>query len=270
MSPTARPRSMSELNYLSACQALSLYRSRHLSPVELIDAVITPAEAVEPTANAFAQTFFDETMESARSAEARYRCGAQPPRQLEGLPVAIKEEEPIEGHHWTLGSLIYRDRIEDRTSEFARRHYGAGAVDHPRSTAPEFSCAGFTHSRLFGITRNPYSPELAVGGSSGGSAASLAAGTSMPASGSGIGGSIRILARACGVVGFKPPGWTPGTSPRCARRSFSPRRCQTCVGDVSRFRSIWMVGRSTLRLRPWSDWRRKRGRLTIKWPHGES
>ncbi len=196
---------MSELIYLSASEALSRFRSRDLSPVELMEAVITRAEAIEPTVNAFAQAFFDEAMESARSAEKRYRAGAQPPRPLEGLPVAIKEEEPIEGHRWTLGSLIYQDRIADRTSEFARRHYNAGAIVHARSTAPEFSCVGFTHSRLFGVTRNPHNPELAVGGSSGGSAASLAAGTSMLASGSDIGGSIRIPACACGVVGFKPP-----------------------------------------------------------------
>ena len=81
----------------------------------------------------------------------------------------------------------------------------AGGIIHARTATPEFSCAGFTHSRLWGVTRNPWNPEFGVGGSSGGSGASLAAGTSMLASGSDIGGSIRIPASFNGVVGFKPP-----------------------------------------------------------------
>jgi Asp-tRNA(Asn)/Glu-tRNA(Gln) amidotransferase A subunit family amidase len=81
----------------------------------------------------------------------------------------------------------------------------AGAIIHARTTQPEFACAGFTHSRLFGVTRNPWNLTFDVGGSSGGAAASLAAGTTTLAGGSDIGGSIRIPASCCGVVGFKPP-----------------------------------------------------------------
>jgi amidase len=193
------------LHYLPAAEALRRFRARELSPVELMEAVIARAEAVEPAVNAFAQTFFEEALQTARAAEARYAGHGEPPRPLEGLPAAVKEEEPIAGHRWTLGSLIYRDQVADRTSELARRHYAAGAIVHARTTTPEFSCAASTHSRLWGVTRNPHNPELAVGGSSGGSAASLAAGTSTLASGSDIAGSIRMPASACGVVGFKPP-----------------------------------------------------------------
>jgi Asp-tRNA(Asn)/Glu-tRNA(Gln) amidotransferase A subunit family amidase len=81
----------------------------------------------------------------------------------------------------------------------------SGAIVHARTTAPEFSCAGFTHSKIHGVTRNPWNPEFGVGGSSGGSGAALAAGTTTLASGSDIGGSIRIPASFNGVVGFKPP-----------------------------------------------------------------
>jgi len=87
----------------------------------------------------------------------------------------------------------------------ARARVEPRAAANARSTAPEFSCAGFTHSRLWGVTRNPWNPQFAVGGSSGGSAAALASGTATLASGSDIGGSIRIPASFCGVVGFKPP-----------------------------------------------------------------
>jgi amidase len=180
-------RTETELCYLSAAEALSRFRDRSLSPVELLDAVIARAEAVEPTVNALCHERFDAARDEARLAEARYAGRGEAPRALEGLPVAIKEEEPIAGHPWTLGSLIYADQVADRTS------------------TPEFSCAGFTHTRLWGVTRNPFNPALAVGGSSGGSAASLASGTSTLASGSDIGGSIRMPAAACGVVGFKPP-----------------------------------------------------------------
>lgn len=193
------------LAYLPASEALARFRSRELSPVELMEAVIARAEEVEPTVNAFAQTYFDEALAAAREAEARYGGKGEAPRPLEGLAVAIKEEEAIEGQPWTLGSLIYKDQVADYTSVFARRHLDAGAIVHARTTTPEFSCAGFTHSRLWGVTRNPHNPELAVGGSSGGSGASLAAGTSTLASGSDIGGSIRMPACANGVVGFKPP-----------------------------------------------------------------
>ncbi len=193
------------LHYLPATEALAAFRARELSPVELLDAVIARAEAVEPTVNALCHTFFDEARDQARAAEARYAGRGDAPRALEGLPVAIKAEEAIAGHPWSQGSEIHRDLVAPYTSEFARRHLDAGAIVHARTTNPEFSCAGFTHSRLWGVTRNPFNPELAVGGSSGGSAASLASGTSTLASGSDIGGSIRIPAAACGVVGFKPP-----------------------------------------------------------------
>ena len=192
-----------ELCYLPATEALARFRARELSPVELMEAVIDRARRTEPIVNALCHTFYDRALEQARAAERRYADGTA--RPLEGIALAIKEEEAVQGEPWTQGSLIYADAIADYTSEFARRHLDAGAIVHARSTAPEFSCAGFTHSRIHGITRNPHNPELSAGGSSGGSAAALAAGSTTLASGSDIGGSIRIPAAACGVVGFKPP-----------------------------------------------------------------
>jgi amidase len=195
---------VTDLHHLSATEALARFRSRELSPVELLDAVIARAEAVEPTVNALCHTFPDEARAAARAAEARY-AGDGEPRPLEGIPVAIKEEEAVAGQPWTQGSLLYKDLVARHTSAFAQRHFDAGAIVHARSTAPEFSCAGFTQSRIHGVTRNPWNPEYGVGGSSGGSGAALAAGTATLASGSDIGGSIRIPASFNGVVGFKPP-----------------------------------------------------------------
>ena len=196
---------MSDLHYLPATEALRLFRARELSPVELVTAVIERAGAVEPVVNAFAETFFDQALEAARAAEARYAGKGASPRPLDGLPVAVKEEAEIAGQHNTLGSLPLRDVVAEHTAAFVQRIIDAGGIVHARTTTPEFSCAPVTWSRLWGVTRNPWNPGYSPGGSSGGSAAALAAGTATLATGSDIGGSIRIPASFCGVVGFKPP-----------------------------------------------------------------
>lgn len=196
---------MSELHYLSATEALDAFRDRSLSPVELMQAVLDRADAVEPTVNALAMRFDEHAMAAAHQAEARYLGRGPDPRPLEGIPLAIKEEEAVAGHPYRQASLIFDDQIARHSSPFAERMLDSGAIVHARSTAPEFSCAGFTHSLLYGITRNPWNPEFAVGGSSGGSGAALACGSTTLASGSDIGGSIRIPASFNGVVGFRPP-----------------------------------------------------------------
>jgi aspartyl-tRNA(Asn)/glutamyl-tRNA(Gln) amidotransferase subunit A len=196
---------VTDLCYLSATEALRLFRTRELSPVELAEAVIARAEAVEPTVNAFAETFYDEALRQAKAAAARYAGTGEPPRPLDGLLVAVKEEAPIAGQRNTLGSLPLRYVVADQTAVFVQRIIDAGGIVHARTTTPEFSCAPVTWTKLWGITRNPWQTAYSCGGSSGGSAAALAAGTATLATGSDIGGSIRIPASFCGVVGFKPP-----------------------------------------------------------------
>jgi aspartyl-tRNA(Asn)/glutamyl-tRNA(Gln) amidotransferase subunit A len=197
---------VTDLYYLSAADALRLFRARELSPVELAEAVIARAEAVEPTVNAFAETFYAEALAEARAAEARYAGkGGETPRPLEGLLVAVKEEAPIAGQRNTLGSLPLRDVVADKTAVFVQRIMDAGGIVHARTTTPEFSCAPVTWTKLWGVTRNPWHTAYSPGGSSGGSGAALAAGTATLATGSDIGGSIRIPASFSGVVGFKPP-----------------------------------------------------------------
>jgi len=196
---------MTDLHYLSATRARELFVSRKLSPVELLEAVIARADEVEPTINAFCHRYDDRARAAAKLAEGRYAGKGAPPRPLEGIPVALKDEESIKGEPLSLSSLMHKDDIGETTTAVAERIMESGAIIHARSTTPEFSCAGFTHSRLWGVTRNPWNPEFGVGGSSGGSGASLAAGTALLASGSDIGGSIRIPSSFNGVVGFKPP-----------------------------------------------------------------
>ncbi len=196
---------MSDLHYMPATEALRLFRSRDLSPVELVTAVIARAEEVEPAINAFAETRYAEALVQARAAEARYSGTGGPPLPLDGLPVAVKEEAPIAGQRNTFGSLPLRDVVAGHTAPFVQRIIDAGGIVHARSTTPEFSCAPFTWTKLWGVTRNPWNTAYSPGGSSGGSAAALAAGSATLATGSDIGGSIRIPASFCGVVGFKPP-----------------------------------------------------------------
>ncbi|MFE3448789.1 amidase [Nonomuraea sp. NPDC059194] len=200
------------LCYLSATEAHALMSRRELSPVELLTAVIDRAEVVEARVNAFTERLYESAMEQARAAETAYLNGTA--RPLEGIPVAVKEEQPIEGHTHEEGSLLLKGVIAEATHPVVSRITQAGGIIHARTTTPEFSCAGFTHSRLWGVTRNPWNLDCSPGGSSGGSGASLAAGTSLLATGSDIGGSIRIPASFCGVVGFKPPfGRVPALPP---------------------------------------------------------
>ena len=202
-----------ELCYLTASDALKLFKAKKLSPVELMSAVIARAEKIQAKYKPFTFTHFDEAMDLAKKAEAKYAKGGKT-GALEGLPIGIKDESFIAGKPTSFGSLITKDFVPDTTSPNNERIMRAGGIVHARTATPEFSCATYTNTRLWGVTRNPWNPKFTTGGSSGGSGATLAAGTSMLAMGSDIGGSIRIPASACGVVGFKPPyGRNPDDAP---------------------------------------------------------
>ncbi len=195
---------MTDLHYLSATEALAMFRTRQLSPIELMRAVIDRAVLVEPAVNAFAEEMFEQAMQAAADAEKRYRPGGRA-RPLEGLPVAAKEEQQIAGHPATDGTLLRSPRTASTTSIVLSRVQVAGGILHARTTTSEFCCMPLSHTRRWGVTRNPWNLSAAAGGSSGGSAAALAAGTATLATGSDIGGSLRAPASFNGVVAFKPP-----------------------------------------------------------------
>ncbi|WP_406640294.1 amidase [Amycolatopsis sp. WGS_07] len=195
---------MTPLHYLPAVEALRLFRTRQLSPVELMRAVVERAEQVEPDVNAFAEQMFDQALRAAAVAEKQYAPGGRP-RPLEGLPVAAKEEQPLAGYPVTDGTLLRPPRLAQETAIGLGRIQVAGGILHARTTTSEFCCMPLSHTRRWGITRNPWNLQAAAGGSSGGSGAALAAGTAPLATGSDIGGSLRAPASFTGVVGFKPP-----------------------------------------------------------------
>lgn len=192
------------LAYLGAGEALRLFRSRELSPAELLRAQIERTAQVNGAVNALTETLFDEALVQARQAEARYGAGGDLPPLL-GLPVATKEKHAIAGRTLSQGLMACRDDVaaEDHPVVSALRR--SGAVIHARTASPEFSCATVTSSRLWGVTRNPWNLRFSPGGSSGGAGAVLAAGMATLATASDIAGSTRIPAAFTGTVGFKAP-----------------------------------------------------------------
>jgi Asp-tRNA(Asn)/Glu-tRNA(Gln) amidotransferase A subunit family amidase len=236
---TSREMTLSELHYLSATELLRAFRSRELSPVEALDAVNARADAVEPTVNALLERGHEDYRAAAASAAERYAGNGPAPRALEGLPVVLKEEQPIAGRSMRFGSLLTEGWVSEETHPVAERVLAAGAVVHARTTTPEFSCAAFTHSELWGVTRNPWNPDFGPGGSSGGSGAALASGTAYLASGSDIGGSIRIPASLNGVVGFKPPyGRVPAMPPFNLDTYCHDGPLGRTVADVALFQNV--------------------------------
>ncbi|MGL3805583.1 amidase [Paeniglutamicibacter sp. R2-26] len=203
-----------ELHHLTATKAHELFERKELSPVELLDAVVARTAAVEPGINALTEEMLDDAYAAARTSQERFAAGGTRLGALEGIPLLLKEEQPIAGRLAEEGSLTEKGTIAEVSHPIVDRIFNAGAVVHGRTTTPEFCCAPYTHSKLWGVTRNPWNTELTPGGSSGGSGAALAAGESILATGSDIGGSIRIPSSFSGIVGFKPPfGRVPGLPP---------------------------------------------------------
>lgn len=208
----------SSLLNASAVELRRLIGTRELSPVELLDACIDRIETLNPRINAFAATCFDRARTEARAAEqAVMRRDPLPP--LHGLPIGIKDLEATEGLLTTYGSAIYRNNVPAHDNVLVARLRQAGAIVVGKTNVPEMGAGANTRNTVWGATGNPFDPSLNAGGSSGGSAAALAVDMVPLCSGSDTGGSLRIPAAKCGVVGFrtspglvpsdrKPLGWT--------------------------------------------------------------
>jgi amidase len=192
-----------DLCYWTASEAIAAFKAKTLSPVELLDAVIARIDTVNPKLNAFTETYFDRARDQAKAAEQAYGGGRA--RPLEGVPVAIKDFHAVAGELTTLGSAAFADNRPSHTAPTVARLLEAGAIMHARTTTPEFAYAPKTASPLWGITRNPWNLDMAPGGSSGGAGAALAAGMTTLADGTDAGGSVRIPAAACHIVGYKAP-----------------------------------------------------------------
>ena len=193
-----------DLCFMTATEAIENFKNKKLTPLELVDALIARIEAVNPKINAFTYSFFDRAREQARAAEARYAKG-EDLRPLEGVPIVIKDFHDVKGEITTFGSRMFADNVSEKSAPTVERLLDAGAIMLARSTTPEMAYAPMTRSDLWGITRNPWNLEYSPGGSSGGSAAAVAAGMTTLADGTDGGGSIRIPSSSSGVFGYKPP-----------------------------------------------------------------
>lgn len=188
-----------ELCALTATRAVDLLRRGEIAPLELVDAAITRIEAVDPVVNALPLRRF----EAARAEARRMRAIEDGPGWLAGLPIAVKDYNDLAGLPTTCGSPILAQHVAERSDLTVARLQARGAIALAKSNVPEFAGAN-TFNTVFGATRNPWDPQLTVGGSSGGSAAALAAGMVWLATGNDLGGSLRIPASYCGVVGLRP------------------------------------------------------------------
>src|SRR5918997_915500 len=175
----------------------ALVRSGEVSSRELVQASLDRIEEVEPTVNAFVDVFGDEALAAADGVSS----GDE--RPLAGVPVAIKNNVPVAGKRLTFGSGFMGDFAVPFDHNVVTRLRAAGAIVVGTTTLPEFGIQPVTETRRFGATRNPWDTERTPGGSSGGSAAAVAAGMVPVAHGSDGGGSIRIPAACCGLVGLK-------------------------------------------------------------------
>ena len=192
------------LTELTATELLALYRSGQASPVEATRAVLERIERLNPRLNAFCLVDADAALASARASELRWRSGA-PLGALDGVPVSIKDLILTRGWPTLRGSqTIAAGQPWDIDAPVSARLREAGAVLIGKTCTPEFGCKGETNSPRTGITRNPWNPAKTSGGSSGGTAAAVAAGLGPLSVGTDGAGSVRIPAAFCGHVGMKP------------------------------------------------------------------
>ena len=190
--------------FAPATRLLALYRSRQLSPVEVIEHTLRRLETYESAINAFVLYDPETGLAMARASEARWHKG-EPQGLLDGVPVALKDTLLTRGWPRLLGSrTIDTNQAWDEDAPAPARLRAQGAVFFGKTTTPEFGWKGVTDSPLSGVTRNPWNLERTPGGSSGGSAAAVLAGIGPLAVGTDAGGSIRIPAAFCGIVGHKP------------------------------------------------------------------
>ena len=176
----------------------ALVRCGELSPLELVDASLERIDALQPLLNAFVDVDHD----GARAAAAAIVPGDE--RPFAGVPVAIKNNRAVAGMRLTLGADLMRDRRPRHDHNVTRRLRAAGFVIVGTTTLPEWGILPVTEGRRLGPTRNPWDPQRTPGGSSGGSAAAVAAEMVPLAHGNDGGGSLRIPAACCGLVGLKP------------------------------------------------------------------
>lgn len=193
-----------------AIELADAIRAGELKAVEILDTCLERIGRYDGEINSFA-TLDPEGAHTQAEAIDRIVASGDDPGPLAGVPIGVKDLEAVEGLPLMRGSLLFKDAMADHDSTQVDRLRKAGAVIVGKTTTPELGSVAFTWSKATGVTRNPWNLERTPGGSSGGSAAAVAAGLVPLATGSDGGGSIRIPSSFCGLPGLKP---TYGLIPR--------------------------------------------------------
>src|SRR5690349_18267059 len=220
----------------SAVELRRLIGTKEISPVELLDACIERIERLNPAVNAVTAVCYERARSEARAAEKAVLQG-DVLGLLHGLPAGIKDLDETGGLLTTYGSPLYRDFVPERDNAMVARVRAAGAIVAAKTNVPEFGAGANTRNVVWGATGNPFNPLLNAGGSSGGSAVALATDMLPLCTGSDTGGSLRIPAAMCGVVGLRPSpglvpndrlplGWTPLTVVGPMARNVADTRLQ--------------------------------------------
>jgi amidase len=190
-----------EIAFAGAARQAEMVRAGEVSPSELVRLYLDRIGRFDQRLNSFRAVFAEKALLGADQAEARLKAGEE--RPLLGVPVAIKDCVDVAGDVTTYGTDGF-DEPAKADSEVVRRLREAGAILLGKTTLPELAICGFTETATWGVTRNPWNPQRTPGGSSGGSAAAVAAGLVPIALATDGAGSIRIPAASCGLVGLKP------------------------------------------------------------------
>lgn len=216
---------MTDLDITSAYDLSKRLRDRKLGAVELMTHCLETIDRTNAPVNALVTLDADRAIALAKEADNTAPDG----RLLHGLPLAVKDCYDIAGMRGTAGSRAFADRVAEADTLHVARLRKAGALPFAKANTPEFTMGGQTVNEVFGTTRNPYDLSKTTTGSSGGSAAALAARMTLLADGSDIGGSVRSPAGACNVVGFRPSHGVIPASP-----AFDPYSVINTPGPMAR------------------------------------
>src|SRR5688572_14695382 len=199
-----------DLCFTSATELASLIRRRRVSPLEVTQAVLARIARVNPAVTAYCTVAAEQALEAAAAATAAVPRRSARLGPLPGVPVSIKDLAPTRGIRTTWGSKIFEHHVPDEDALVVQRLKAAGAIVIGKTNTPEFGAGANTVNAVFGATRNPWNRALTCAGSTGGGAVALALGLGPLAQGSDLGGSLRLPAAFCGVVGFRTsPGLVP-------------------------------------------------------------
>ncbi len=224
-----------DLAFAGAAKQAEMVRAGEVSPRELVQLCLDRIERLDPRLNSFRVVFAERALLEAEQAEARLRGGEE--RPLLGVPVAIKDCVDVAGDVTTYGTDGFVEPAKE-DSEIVRRLRAAGAIPIGKTTLPELAICGFTETATWGVTRNPWDPQRTPGGSSGGSAAAVAAGLVPIALATDGAGSIRIPAASCGLFGLKPQRGRVSLAPDLEH--WNGLSAYNCVSRSVRDSALWL------------------------------